>query len=184
MAYKPSLRSKVDNIDMALDIRPVMNLMVVLIPLLIASAEWVKLAVVEINAPPSKSSQGGGPGEMGEDQKEKEKKLGLVLAILDDGITIANAVTILEGEEGQGPTVPKTAEGEYDYNKLNEKLVEIKEKIADKGFVDAERAKITASASIEYQVIISVMDNIQKYLDDEGNELALFPKVNFGTITQ
>jgi biopolymer transport protein ExbD len=182
MAYKPSTRSKGDDSGMELDIRPVMNLMVVLIPLLLAGAEWVKLAVMEINAPPAKNVGGPGPGE-NEDQKEKEKKLGLTVAIANDGITIGNAATLLENEEGDsGPTVPKNDEGEYDYEKLREKLIEIKKKIVDKGFVDSERATITASSNIEYQIIINVMDMIQKYKDSDGNELALFPQVNFGTI--
>ncbi|MCP4413513.1 MAG: hypothetical protein GY808_13225, partial [Gammaproteobacteria bacterium] len=78
MAYKPSARQSSDELDMDLDIRPVMNLMVVLIPLLLQGAEWVKLGAIEINAPPTKSI-GSNPGEQ-QDQKEAEKKIGLKLA--------------------------------------------------------------------------------------------------------
>ncbi len=185
MAYKPSMRSKAEALDMELDIRPVMNLMVVLIPLLIASAEWVKLGVVEINVPPAKGPSAGGPGEMDENKvKEKEMKLGLKIAIAHDGITIGNASALLEGEQGEGPTVPLTAEGKYDFDLLKKKLIEIKKKIKGKGFKDEDRVVLTASADIEYQTIITVMDYVQTYEEDNGDILPLFPQVNFGSILQ
>jgi len=180
MAYKPSMRRKNEDEEMELDIRPVMNLMVVLIPLLIAGAEWVKLSVIEINVPPAKSADGSGAGENKKDLKEKQKKLGLIIAISDEGITIGNAGAVLSGEEGDGPTVPKLEDGHYDYAKLREKLIDLKKKILGKGYVDENRAVITASANIEYQNIITVMDNLQTYTDEETNQvLPLFPEVNF-----
>lgn len=187
MAFKPSQRRKSDDVDMELDIRPVMNLMVVLIPLLIASAEWVKLGVIEINAPPSKSvGAGPGEGELNEVQ-EKELKLGLKIALTHDGITIATASAILASEETEGeesgPSVPKTETDEYDFDRMRDKLIEIKKKITDKGFKDENRAVVTASKDIEYQTIIKLMDNVQTY--EENNEiLPLFPEVNFGQIIQ
>ena len=186
MAYKPSMRGKGEFLEMELDIRPVMNLMVVLIPLLIASAEWVKLGVVEINVPPAKGPSAGGPGDVQEqDQaKEKELKLGLKIAIAHDGITIGNASALLEGEQGEGPTVPLTADGKYDFELLKKKLIEIKKKIKGKGFKDENRVVLTASADIEYQTIISVMDYVQTYEAENGDVLALFPQVNFGSILQ
>ena len=183
MAFKPSLRKKSDDLDMQLDIRPVMNLMVVLIPLLLAGAEWVKLGVIEINIPPAKAS--GGPGNNTQQEvKEKENRLGLSIAITKEGITIANASTLLAGESGEGPTVGKTADGAYDYEKLREKLIEIKKLITGKGYVDENRVVLTAGKDIEYQIIIDIMDNVQTYKTegDTPKEMALFPEVNFGKI--
>ncbi len=40
----------------------------------------------------------------------------------------------------------------------------------------------TAGKDIEYQVIIHILDAIQKYTDDEGNIQPLFPQVNFGQV--
>ena len=184
MAYKPSLRRKSDELDMELDIRPVMNLMVVLIPLLIAGAEWVKLGIIEINVPPAKTDNGPGTGEDQNEQKEKAKKLGLTIAVSETGITIGNAGMILSGEKGEGPTVQKNEDGNYDYAVFREKLVEIKKKIIGQGFVDENRAVLTASANIEYQVIVDIMDNLQTYEDDEGAVQALFPEINFSKILQ
>ncbi len=182
MAFKPSLRKKSDDLEMELDIRPVMNLMVVLIPLLLAGAEWVKLGVIEINIPPAKTGVGGGDTQ--QEVKEKENRLGLSIAITRDGITIANASTLLAGESGEGPTVGKTADGKYDYEKLREKLIEIKKLITGKGYVDENRVVLTAGKDIAYQIIIDIMDNVQTYDSDDEKpmSLALFPEVNFGKI--
>ena len=51
MAYKPSARRSGVTADIELDIKPVMNLMVVLIPLLLAGVEMVKLSIIEIDLP-------------------------------------------------------------------------------------------------------------------------------------
>ncbi len=184
MAYKPSLRSKNEEVQMELDIRPVMNLMVVLIPLLLAGAQWVKLGIIEINVPPTKAA-GPGSGEAQDNTpKEKQLRLGLKVVITRSGITIGNAQAVIAGEKGEGPTVPLKDDGSYDYDKLHEKLVELKKKVAGKGFVDEERVVIAAESDIEYQTIIDVMDNIQTYKDDKGNVLALFPEVNFSKMVQ
>lgn len=181
MAYKPSARRSEEGLSMDLDIRPVMNLMVVLIPLLLQGAEWVKLGAIEINAPPSKGG-GDSSGEQ-KDKKEEEKVIGLKLAVTADGITIANAAALLASDEGEeGPTVPVNAEGDYDYDLLRTKLIDIKSKISGKGYKDENRVVITASREIEYKYIVQLIDNIQTYEDDEGNQKALFPEVNFGSV--
>ena len=54
--------------------------------------------------------------------------------------------------------------------------------VLEKAFKDKDSVIITASADIEYQVIIDVIDAIQLYTDDEENILPLFPQVNFGKV--
>ena len=182
MAYKPSERRSIERLEMDMDISPVMNLMVVLIPLLLQGAEWVKLGAIEINAPPTKAG-GSGSDQEQQDQKEEEKKIGLKLAVTKDGITIANAQVILTSGEGEGPTVPVKSDGTYDYDLLREKLIEVKKAIAGKGYKDENRAVITAAKEIEYKNIVEIIDNIQVY-EDEGRQKPLFPEVNFGSVIQ
>ena len=179
MAYEPSKRRKSEELDMELDIRPVMNLMVVLIPLLLAGAEFVKFGVIEINLPPP---QGPGVGKNKKltHEKEKQKMLNLKLVITDQGITIGNDFGILRDASGKGPTVGKTPDGKYDFAKLKAKLIELKKKIAGQGFVDENRVIMTAEPQIEYQTIINVMDNVQTYTDSTDNKIKpLFPEVSF-----
>ena len=181
MAFKPSMRRSGQSLEMELDIKPVMNLMVVLIPLLLAGVEMVKLSIIEIDLPPSKS---GGGGESSEEnpEKEKEKRLGLKIAITRDGFTLATAGAIMSGESGEGPTIPISTDGEFDFDLLKTKLIELKKLILEKGYVDKDTAIITAGAEIEYQIIINVMDAILKYEDEEGNIQPLFPQINFGQV--
>lgn len=181
MAYKPSMRRSGVSLEMELNITPVMNLMVVLIPLLLLGVEMVKLSIVEIDLPPASAGAGKGANEQNP-EKEKEKKLGLKIAILSNGISLATASAVMSGEQGDGPTVPIQTDGEQNLDLLKEKLVELKKAIADKGFKDQNTAIITAGKDIEYQVIIHILDVIQSYEDDSGDIQPLFPQVNFGQV--
>lgn len=179
MAYKPSARRKSAELDMDLDIKPVMNLMVVLIPLLLAGTEFVKLSIIEINLPPQ--NQGGGGEEQSPD-REVEKRLNLSIVITKSGFSITSPSTVLPGESDEGPTIPINDDDTFNYVALKEKLIEVKKIVLEKAFKDKDSAIITASADIEYQVIIDVIDAIQLYTDDEENILPLFPQVNFGQV--
>jgi biopolymer transport protein TolR len=180
MAYKPSFRRKASSLEMDLDIKPVMNLMVVLIPLLLSGAELLKLSVIEINLPPT-ATGGGGSGDQTPVQ-EKQKTLGLKIVITKTGFSLATASTIMAGEASGGPTIPVKADGTFDYSELKKKLIELKKLIVNQGYKDKDTAVITASADIEYQMIVDVLDVIQQYKDDEGNMQPLFPVVNFGQV--
>jgi biopolymer transport protein ExbD len=179
MAYKPSARRKSADLEMDLDIKPVMNLMVVLIPLLLAGTEFVKLSIIEINLPPQ--NQGSGGEEQNPD-REVEKKLNLSIVVTKSGFTISSPSAVLPGESDEGPTVPVNDDNTFNFVALKEKLKEVKKMIADKSFKDKDSVIITASADIEYQVIIDVIDAIQLYTDEEENIQPLFPQVNFGKV--
>lgn len=180
MAFKPSARRNTESLDLDLDIRPVMNLMVVLIPLLLAGTVFLKLAILEIDLPPTAGGAGG--DEANKPEQEQEKKLNLSIAVTKQGFTIASSSAVLTGETGEGPTIPITSAGHQDYDRLKEKLIEIKKSIDGKGFKDENSAIITASADIEYQVIIFVIDAIRMYEDDQNNPKLLFPQINFGKV--
>jgi biopolymer transport protein ExbD len=166
---------------MELNITPVMNLMVVLIPLLLLGVEMVKLSIVEIDLPPASAGAGNNADDKNP-EKEKEKKLGLKIAILSNGISLATASAVMSGEQGEGPTVPVQADGEQNLDMLKEKLVELKKAIMEQKFKDQNTAIITAGKDIEYQVIIHILDVIQSYKDDKGDIQPLFPQVNFGQV--
>lgn len=161
MAFKPSARRSVKVESTELDLRPIMNMMCILIPLLLSCSEMVKNTYIELNLPQLSST--GGPGS---DTKEKPKeepkpRIGLKLVITEKGITIAGNSAILGGESSGGPTVPKTAEGKHDFVNLKEKLAKIKKSIEGKGFEDDQTIIITAEDIIEYQVIVTTMDFIR-----------------------
>jgi biopolymer transport protein ExbD len=184
MAYKPSLRRTQKLEAMKLDIRPVMNLMVVLIPLLLAGSVWTKLAIKQLNLPPR--TAGAGEGEL-DKPMEMQKRLGLNIIISREGFYIGSASGFLqEGkqslQEGAPPTIPKTPEGELSYASLQEKLIEIKERIATTDFSDKNAIILTAEADIPYKYVIKTMDNITFYSDEDGNIQELFPQIIIGQV--
>lgn len=181
MAYKPSLRAHNKIKEIPLDIRPVMNLMVVLIPVLLYSAEFVKLSIRELNLPPASSAENGSNEA---EVAEQAKRFQLTVIISKRGFYIGNRAGYLTGEANiQGePSIPLKEDGSYDYDLLQQKLREIQEKVQDEGFVDAKSVIISAEADVAYKHIIRLIDTVTIYEDAEGNQQELFPQINIGTV--
>lgn len=168
MAYRPSYRRthKMESVEP--NLTPVMNLMVVIIPLLLTSAQLIKLSVLELNLPPA----AGTKSEQTKPDKESELKLDLAITITDNGFILSSAAGILRSE--QGPSIPKV-NGEYDYDLLTERLYEIKQKAAGR-FTDTESIIIQAEPDIDYQTLVSTMD-ASRAITVEDREISLFPRV-------
>lgn len=160
MAFKPSARRSVKVESTELDLRPIMNMMCILIPLLLSCSEMVKNTFIELNLP-QLSSAGGGSSDTKDKPKEEKPRIGLKLVITEKGITIAGNSAILGGEQGSGPTLPKKADGKYDFEGLRDKLGKIIKSITGKGFEDDQTIIITAEDIIPYQVIVTAMDFIR-----------------------
>jgi biopolymer transport protein ExbB/TolQ/biopolymer transport protein ExbD len=209
-SYKVSNRRIKEEVETEPNMVPFMNLMVVLIPLLLSSSEFVKIGMIELKLP--ESAQGGGTGGAGDDFKQNAK--------LDLGVVItANGFNILHYFRKEPPAqgvvdVPKK-NGSYDYELLNKKLSEVKQLVlidilrtlkadlsADiplatlyseylkhdfstlKLFEDHESIKIVAEDKIQYQVVISVMDAARGIQTSNGN-VTMFPNVSIaGGIVQ
>ncbi len=171
--------------SMSLDIRPVMNLMVVLIPLLLAGSVWTKLAIKQLNLPPKNA--GGGQAET-EKPMEVEKRLGLNIIVSKKGFYIGSRSGFLKGEEeGQSdergePSVPIREDGSYNFTRLQERLVGIKERVSKTDYSDKKSVMLTAEADIEYKFIIKTMDNVVTYSDENGELQELFPQIIIGQV--
>ena len=193
------------------DVTPMLNLMVMLIPLLLTSSEFVRIGAIELKLP--ESSQGGGGGGGGELQNQK----------LDVGIVITskgfNVFSYFKADSAKTapdqPDIP-LVNGEYDFVTLNSKLAEIKRKAlyellkANFGdavpqsadlyqlylaytkkdltgntiFPDHESIKIVAEEKIKYKTVIDVMDAARGTKTPHGNA-TMFPNVSIaGGIVQ
>lgn len=161
MAFKPSARRSVKIESTELDLRPIMNMMCILIPLLLSCSQFVKNSWLELNLPPV---GGGASTTSNEDKPDKPKdeprKVGLKLVITEKGFTIAGNAVVLTGASGGGPTLPKLSSGHYDFEGLDQKLKEAVKAIGGKGFEDERVIIITAEDVIEYQTIVTTMDII------------------------
>lgn len=152
MAYRPSYRRSHGDESVEPNLTPIMNLMVVLIPLLLTSAQFIKLGIIELNLPPSVSAGGIVPMP-----KEQELKLDLSISITQKGFTLSSAMAVLRNDEGEAVSIPLNEDKEYDFDKLNEKLMELKTRVEDK-FTDTEKVIIMAEPDIDYQILVSTMD--------------------------
>lgn len=169
MAYRPSKRSSRSLDPMRINMFPMMNLMVVLIPLLLSTASAIRIGIIELNLP--QATSGGVTEATG--PKEVKRGLDLTVSITTDGFYLSSSQAVLGGEEAEGPTIPLTADGSYNYERLNDMLTELKRKIQGKP-VDTKRIIIQAEPQIEYQILVSTMDAARRSYDQE---FELFPDV-------
>jgi biopolymer transport protein ExbD len=183
MAYKPSDRRQSADEKADLDIRPIMNLMVCLIPLLLAGAQFIKNTQLEVNLPPGKSASSS-DSEPPADEDKKKLNLGLTVAITAKGFYIsASNVTIYGPKTPEEPTVPKTADGEYDYLGLRNRLKDLRKEIDNSGknFADKDKIKLTASKDIAYEIYIKVQDAVSAEIIDK-KPVEIFHLVQIGQV--
>lgn len=173
MAFRPSARRTARKIETAEpNLFPVINLMVVLIPLLLTSAEFIKLGIIELNLPPAAARTKKAQMEK---PKESEIRLELAVTITDEGFYLSSSLAIARGKEGKGPTIPKVND-EYNFEELANILYDIKKKAVGK-FPDTDQIVILAEPDIDYQTVVSTMDASRSIIV-ENKRLSLFPKVS------
>lgn len=171
MAFRPSQRSTTGSEKVEPNIFPMMNLMVVLIPLLLSTATAIKLGVIELNLPQAT----GGPVASAEVPKETRRSLDLTVSIADSGFYISTALAILRGEDDRGPAIALTPDGNHNFDELSRRLYDIKRRIAG-STNDTNKIIIQAEPNIDYQTLVSTMDATRQVVIEQ-NEYILFPEV-------
>ncbi|MBN1757263.1 MAG: MotA/TolQ/ExbB proton channel family protein [Chitinispirillaceae bacterium] len=207
--YRVSDRRIREEVDTEPNIVPFMNLMVVLIPLLLSSSEFVKLGMIELKLP--ESAAGAGGDGTGEEQKNTKVDLGIV--ITEKGFNLYHYFKKDSASPGE-VEIPKV-DGDYDFATLNKKVAEVKRKALYEiirlakqdlakdtelwklsylygkndlsgvtSFSDHENVKIVADDKIHYQTVVSVMDAARGVTTPNG-KVTLFPNVSIaGGIVQ
>ena len=158
-----SRRSGRRNVETAeLNITAFMNLMVILVPFLLITAVFSRLAVLELNLPASSS----------EPVEPQEHAFQLEVIIRAEKIEI--------GDRNQGllGVYPNTDDG-YDYDALSNKLSELKNRYPSK-----TDASILLEQDIEYDTLVQVMDRVRivERADDDQSvkRFELFPDISIG----
>jgi biopolymer transport protein ExbD len=152
------------NVETAeLNITAFMNLMVILVPFLLITAVFSRLAVLELNL----------PGSSNEPVEPEEQTFQLEVIVRQEKIEV--------GDRNQGllGIYPNTQDG-YDYGALADKLAQLKERYPSK-----TDAAILLEQDISYDTIVQVMDTVR--VSQEVNELEgrvdkkdLFPNISIG----
>jgi hypothetical protein len=103
--HKPSDRRRSRTQDeVTLNLLPFMNLMTLLIPFLLASIQFVSLAVIDSSLPAI-----GQPQPSDDKEKDDTPPLNLTIGITDEGFTVAGSAKVLGCEKGGGPNDKCTA---------------------------------------------------------------------------
>src|SRR3989339_120448 len=209
--YKPSERKTKDAIDSEPNMVPIMGLMVVLVPLLLSTSEFVKMGSVPINLP--QAADGGEGGSQEEKAPPKMLNLGIVITAKGTSLmrSYDDATKKPAAPEGQEtlPDIPVLTPGVQDFEALNKKLADMKLRVlgdligqknpksfgaayhawaaeAEKtdfyDYKDHYNVKILAENAISYQAVVRVMDAARKYTDTDREEYLLFPVVSMGVM--
>lgn len=122
----------------------------------------------------------GGPSAAAQDDSDKPKLL-LSVLISKQGFYVAGAGGVLGPQSGSvnpaevPPTLPRKADGSYDYAALTTQLVGVK-----KEFPTETKVIIGAESDIPYEVLVSTMDAVRE--SPPPDRKVLFPDVTLGAL--
>jgi len=145
-----------------LNITAFMNLMVILVPFLLITAVFSRLAILELNL----------PGSSTEPVEPQDQTFQLEVIVRQDKIEI--------GDRNQGllGIYPNNEEGDYDYEALSTKLSELKDRYPTK-----TDASILLESEIAYDTLVQVMDRVRLAEEIEDESIVrtdLFPDISIG----
>jgi biopolymer transport protein ExbD len=120
-----------------LDVTTFLNLMVVLVPFLLITAVFSRIAIVELDLPDS--SSGSAP---------KEPAFRVEVIVRESGLEITNGTMVIAG-------IPKV-DGEYDLAKLASHVLALKH-----DHPDTNQASVLLEPTIAYDYLIQVMDVVR-----------------------
>jgi biopolymer transport protein ExbD len=144
-----------------LNITAFMNLMVILVPFLLITAVFSRLAILELNLPSS--------GE----QLANDEPVTLQLEV----IVRADRLEVGDRNGGLLTRLP-SGEAGYDYPGLTEHLKRVKATFPDK--LDAT---ILLEQDVSYDVLVQVMDAVRLFEDEQDGQAVqaeLFPEISIG----
>ena len=144
-----------------LNITAFMNLMVILVPFLLITAVFSRLAILQLNL----------PGSSTEPVDPQDQVFQLEVIVREDRIEV--------GDRNQGllGIYPNTEDG-YDYEAVETKLVELKERYPEK-----TDASILLEQEIQYDTLVQVMDlvRVSETVEEDAVECSdLFPDISIG----
>ena len=142
----------------ALEVTAFINLIVVLVPFLLTTAVFSRLAILELNLPAQSS---------GFDNLKGDLQLEVVIR--------RNALVVSDRLAGQIQRIDNTAQG-YDFSALSQVMQQLKARFPDKN-----EATILAEPDTAYDVLVKTMDAVRVAKGSpSGSRLDLFPEVSVG----
>ena len=149
-----------------LNITAFMNLMVILVPFLLITAVFSRLAILELNL----------PGSSTEPVEPQDQVFQLEVIVRSDKIEVADR------NQGLLGSYPNGVDG-YDFDAVSEKLAQLKKRYPDK-----TDASILLEQEIAYDTLVQIMDTVRLSVDIESDaddeqtlvRSDLFPDISIG----
>ena len=144
-----------------LNITAFMNLMVILVPFLLITAVFSRLAILELNL----------PGSSNEPVEQQEQVFQLEI------IVRSNKIEVGDRNQGLLGIYPNTEDG-YDYAALSVKLSQLKKRYPAK-----TDAAILLEQDIAYDTLVQIMDRVRVAEEIEEQSIVrsdLFPDISIG----
>lgn len=158
-SHRGGRRRNSDTAD--LNITAFMNLMVILVPFLLITAVFSRLAILELNL----------PGSSTEPVDQEELVFQLEITVREDRIEVGDR------NVGALGVYPVNEKG-YDFEALSMKLADIK-----KSYPSKTDASILLESDIPYETVVQVMDRVRVAEAIEGGSIVrteLFPDISIG----
>jgi biopolymer transport protein ExbD len=124
-----------------LNITPLMNIFLILVPFLLLTAVFVRISILEFSLPVADEKQAG--------HARQKAPVVIILQITENGFDLKTTGKKI-------PFIPKKL-GNFDYQNLQNRLLEIKTE-----HVDSEDIILAPGEVIKYDTIIKVMDHCRE----------------------
>jgi biopolymer transport protein ExbD len=145
-----------------LEITAFINLIVVLVPFLLSTAVFTRLAVLDLTLPAKNSGV----------EQLKADNLQLEVVIRPDALEVGDRIG------GLIQRIPDAAAGRHDLPTLQALMVQLKAKFPDK-----LEASVLAEPSTPYDTLVQVMDSVRGTMTAQGPRIIraeLFPNISIG----
>lgn len=156
--------------DPELNIIPLMNIMVIMIPYLLTTAVFSQVAILELKLPEVSQGPASEPAV-----NNDLPPLQLNVVIQKDAISVA------DNRQGVLRRIAKK-DGKYDLDKLSDTLLKIKDQLKNQD-QDKRDVNLLAEPSIDYEVLVQVMDAVRVTSVQSGGVSVpqdLFPEISLG----
>ena len=140
--FKSSNRPPSEAADLPeIDVTPIMNMFVILIPFLVSMAVFTHLSILEFTLPPNIGSGLINTGE--------KPKLKMTIVVTENYVAITHGETMLDSIN--------LVNGSFDYNLIAEKISQYREKIEIK-----DEVIIAIRDKVKFKRIVSIMDKCKE----------------------
>jgi biopolymer transport protein ExbB len=166
------------------DVTPMLNLMVILIPVLLTSSEFVQIGAIELKLPEASQTNAGGGAQVPQDAK-----LDAGIVITAKGFTVGSYFKT-ENKSAPNAETPVSApdiplkNGVYDFDSLASKLAEIKKKALYE-IIKASSQNITSGSSLIALYKVYVSSNLGSsgpFADHENIKIVAEDKIKYETV--